>query len=132
MKIIIIGDGKVGFSLAAHLSKENHDVTIIDKDPKALRKADEALDVMCIKGNGVSTKVLLNAGVKDADLLIAATSSDEMNMVCALTGRKLGADHTIARIRDPEYADELSVLKEDLGLDLVINPEQAADRKSVV
>lgn len=129
MKIIIIGDGKVGFSLAEHLSKENHDVTIIDKDPEALRKADEALDVMCIKGNGVSTKVLLNAGVKDADLLIAATSSDEMNMVCALTGRKLGADHTIARIRDPEYADELSVLKEDLGLDLVINPEQAAARE---
>lgn len=129
MQIIIIGDGKVGHTLAKHLSKENHDVTIIDKDPEALRKADEALDVMCIKGNGLSTKVLQEAGIKDADLLIAATSSDEMNMVCALTGRKLGAAHTIARIRDPEYADELSVLKEDLGLDLVINPEQAAARE---
>lgn len=126
MQIIIIGDGKVGYSLAEHLSQENHDVTIIDKNPEALRKANEALDVMCIKGNGLSTKVLLEAGVRDADLLIAATSSDEMNMVCALTGRKLGAAHTIARIRDPEYAEELSVLKEDLGLDLVINPEQAA------
>ena len=129
MKIIIIGDGKVGHSLAEHLSQENHDVTIIDKNPEALRKASEALDVMCIQGNGVSTKVMLEAGVKNADLLIAATSSDEMNMVCALTGRKLGAGHTIARIRDPEYADELSVLKTELGLDLVINPEQAAARE---
>lgn len=129
MKIIIIGDGKVGYSLAEHLSQEDHDVTIIDKNPVALVKASEALDVMCIRGNGVSTKILLEAGIKQADLLIAATSSDEMNMVCALTGRKLGAQHTIARIRDPEYADELSVLKEDLGIEMVINPEQAAARE---
>lgn len=126
MKIIIIGDGKVGYSLAESLSKENNDVTIIDKNPEALRKASENLDVMCIKGNGVSTKILMEADVKRADLLIAATTSDEMNMVCCLTAKKLGALHTIARIRDPEYANELSVLKADLGLDMVINPEQAA------
>jgi trk system potassium uptake protein TrkA len=129
MKIIIVGDGKVGYSLAEHLSQENHDVTIIDKDPEALRKANENLDVMCIKGNGVSTKIMMEAGIKRTDLLIAATSSDEMNMVCALTGKKLGAKHTVARIRDPEYANELSVLKAELGLDLVINPEQAASRE---
>ncbi len=129
MKIIIIGDGKVGYSLAEHLSQENHDVTIIDKNPEALRKASEVLDVMCIRGNGVSTKIMMEAGVKDTDLLIAATSSDEMNMVCALTGKKLGAGHTVARIRDPEYANELSVLKSELGLDLIINPEQAAARE---
>lgn len=126
MKIIIIGDGKVGYSLAENLSKENNDITIIDKNMDALKKASEFLDVMCIKGNGLSAKTLLEAGVKEADLLIAATSSDEMNMVCCLTGKKLGADHTIARIRDPEYANELSILKADLGLDMVINPEQAA------
>ncbi|OGO79718.1 MAG: Trk system potassium transport protein TrkA [Clostridiales bacterium GWC2_40_7] len=126
MKIIIIGDGKVGYSLAENLSKENSDVTIIDKNAEALKKAGEFLDVMCIKGNGVSTKILLEAGVKEADLLIAATTSDEMNMVCCLTAKKLGAKHTIARIRDPEYANELSMLKADLGLDMVINPEQAA------
>lgn len=125
MKIIIIGDGKVGYSLAESLSKENNDVTIIDKDPEALKKASEFLDVMCIRGNGVSTSILMEAGVSAADLLIAATTSDEMNMVCCLTGKKLGADHTIARIRDPEYAGELSILKRDLGLDMVINPEQA-------
>ena len=126
MKIIIIGDGKVGYSLAENLSKENNDVTIIDKNSEALKKASENLDVMCIRGNGVSTKILLEAGVKEADLLIAATTSDEMNMVCCLTAKKLGVAHTIARIRDPEYANELSLLKADLGLDMVINPEQAA------
>ena len=125
MKVIIIGDGKLGFNLAENLSREDNDVTIIDKNPEALRKADGRLDVMCIKGNGLSTSVLLEAGVQEADILIAATNSDEMNMVCCLTAKKLGAKHTIARIRDPEYADELSQLKMDLDLDMVINPEQA-------
>ena len=126
MKIIIVGDGKVGYSLAENLAEEDHDVTIIDKNAEALRKASENLDVMCIKGSGASTKVLLQAGVSQADLLIAATTSDEMNMVCCLTGKKLGAMHTVARIRDPEYASELVSLQSDLELDMVINPEQAA------
>jgi len=125
MKIIIIGDGKLGYHLAENLSKENNDIVIIDKNPEALKKADENLDVMCIKGNGLSTRTLLEAGIKEADLLIASTSSDEINMVCCLTAKKLGAAHTIARIRDPEYAEELSQLKADLDLDMVINPEQA-------
>lgn len=111
MNIIIIGDGKVGYSLAENLSRENHNVTIIDKDSEALRKAEENLDVMCIKGNGVSTKILMEAGVDRSDLIIAATTSDEMNMVCCLTAKMLGVEHTIARIRDPEYASELSLLK---------------------
>lgn len=125
MKIIIIGDGKLGYNLAENLSMEDNDVIIIDKDPEALKKAGELLDVMCIKGNGLSTRTLLDAGIQEADLLIAATTSDEINMVCCLTAKKLGAAHTIARIRDPEYADELSQLKVDLDLDMVINPEQA-------
>ena len=125
MKIIIIGDGKVGFNLAENLSREDNDVTIIDKNPEALRKADETLDVMCVKGNGLNTGVLADAGVQGSDIVIAATTNDEMNMVCCLTAKKLGARHTIARIRDPEYANELARLKEDLGLDMIINPEQA-------
>jgi trk system potassium uptake protein TrkA len=129
MKIIIIGDGKVGHSLAEYLSHEDNDVTIIDKNAEALKKSDESLDVMCIKGNGVSTSVLMEAGVKEADVLIAATSSDEMNMVCCMTAKKLGAQHTVARIRDPEYANELSMLRTEMDLDLVINPEQAAARE---
>ena len=129
MKIIIIGDGKIGYSLAENLSKEDNDITIIDKNPEALKKAVEYLDVMCICGNGVSAKTLVEAGIKKTDLLIAATASDEMNMVCCLTGKKLGAQYTIARIRDPEYADELTLLKKELGLDMVINPERAAARE---
>ncbi|MDR3207813.1 MAG: Trk system potassium transporter TrkA [Oscillospiraceae bacterium] len=126
MKIVIIGDGKVGFTLAENLSRSaDNEVTIIDKNAEALRNTIESLDVRCIKGNGVSAGVLREAGVSEADLLIAATSSDEMNMVCCLTGKRLGARHTIARIRDPEYADELSTLKDDLELDMVINPERA-------
>ena len=126
MKIIIVGDGKVGYSLAENLAEEDHDITIIDKNADALRRAIENLDVMCVKGSGASTKILMHAGVGKADLLIAATTSDEMNMVCCLTGKKLGAMHTVARIRDPEYASELVSLQNDLELDLVINPEQAA------
>lgn len=126
MNIIIVGDGKVGFTLAENLSQEDNNVTIVDTDPEALRKASEALDVMCVRGSGVSVKVLIEAGVKTADLLIAATSSDEMNMVCTLTAKILGSARTIARIRDPEYASELSLLKNELGLDMVINPEQSA------
>jgi len=126
MKIIIIGDGKVGYSLAENLSGEGNDITIIDKNASVLKKSDENLDVMCIKGNGVSAKTLIDAGVKFSDVLIAATSSDEINMVCCLTAKKLGAKRTIARIRDPEYANELFLLKDELGLDMVINPEQVA------
>jgi len=126
MKIIIIGAGKVGYSLAESLSKSNYDVIIIDKSYAALSKAEENLEVLCIRGSGVSTSILMEAGIETTDLLIAVTSSDEVNMVCCLTAKKLGVKHTIARIRDPEYAKELSLLKEELDLDLIINPEQAA------
>jgi trk system potassium uptake protein TrkA len=90
MKIIIIGDGKVGHSLAKSLSEQKHDVTIIDKDRDVLKKDMQDLDVLCIKGHGVSTSTLLEAGVDNADVLIAATSRDEINMVCCLTAKKLG------------------------------------------
>jgi trk system potassium uptake protein len=124
MRIIIIGAGKVGYYLAENLCKENH-VTIIDKHYDTLKRAEEQLEVLCIRGNGVSANVLIEAGVKHADLIIAVTSTDEVNMLCCLTGKKLGAVKTIARVRDPEYAQELSLLKEELDIDMVINPEQA-------
>jgi len=131
MKIIIIGAGKVGYNLAESLSKSNHDVIIIDKNHVALSKAEENLEVLCIRGSGVSTSILMEAGVETADLLIAVTSIDEVNMVCCLTAKKLGVKHTIARIRDPEYAKEISLLKEELDLDLIINPEQTAAEEIV-
>jgi trk system potassium uptake protein TrkA len=126
MKIIIIGAGKVGYTLAENLVVEDNDVTIIDKSTHALEKVEDNLDVMCIKGNGVSANILLEAGIENADMLIAVTGSDEINMVCCLTAKKLGGRQTVARVRDPEYSDELSLIKDQLGLDFVINPEFAA------
>lgn len=126
MKIIIVGAGKVGYTLASNLSLEYNDIILIDINSDNLSKAENALDVMTLKGNGVSANTLINAGIKNVDLLIAVTGSDEINMLCCLTGKKLGVKSTIARIRDPKYAKELSLFKEDLGLDMVINPEEAA------
>ncbi|MEQ2455569.1 Trk system potassium transporter TrkA [Flavonifractor hominis] len=125
MKIIIVGDGKVGFALAEHLSQEEHDVTVIDTNDDALKRASEALDVMCVKGNGASISALRESGVDSADIIIAATSLDEVNMICCQTAKRLGAKFAIARVRNVEYAMELSMLKHELGIDLVINPEQA-------
>ena len=125
MKIIIVGDGKVGFTLAQHLSRENHDVTIIDTRDDALRRANDTLDVMCVKGNGASITTLRESGADTADVLIAATNADEVNMVCCLTAKRLGTKYTIARVRDMEYTAELSSLKREMGIDMIINPENA-------
>ncbi|MBQ2956302.1 MAG: Trk system potassium transporter TrkA [Clostridia bacterium] len=125
MNIVIVGDGKVGYTLAACLAKENHDVTIVDQDAAALEKASETLDVMCVKGNGANVRTLLEAGADEADVLIAVTTNDEMNMVCCLAAKQLGAGYTVARIRDPEYTESLTVLQDKLNIDLVTNPERA-------
>lgn len=126
MKIVIIGIGKVGFALANSLSSEGHDITIIDNNPKVIEKIENTLDVLPIKGNAFSTSTLLEARCDDADLLIAVTGRDEINMLCCLTAKKLGIKRTAARIRDPQYARELLLIKDDLGLDMVINPEEAS------
>ena len=127
MNIIIVGDGKVGYTLAAHLSKEEHNITIIDNNEAALRKADDTLDVMCVKGNGARASILIEAGVEEADLVIAATSKDELNMLTCFTAKKLTTKvKTIARIRDPEYYEEFTVLRNTMGVDMVINPEFTA------
>ena len=126
MKVIIIGFGKIGYALAYSLSTEGHDITVIDNNPKAIERAENELDVMPIKGNGFSTNTLLDAGCHEADFVITVTGKDEINMLCCLTAKKLGARQTAARIRDPQYARELLLIKEDLGLDMVINPEEAS------
>ncbi len=125
MKIVIVGDGKVGYTLASYLAHENHDVTVIDRDAGALTKASETLDVMCVKGNGANVRTLLEAGADKADVTIAATTNDEMNIVCCLAAKQLGAQYTVARIRDPEYTEGLTMLLDKLNIDLVTNPERA-------
>lgn len=129
MRIILAGDGRVGYTLAQTLAEEDHDVTVIDKSDGALARAADNLDVLCMRGNAASGQVLREAGVERADVLIAVTGSDELNMLCCLLGRKLGAKHRVARIRDINYAKEINVLKENVGLDLVVNPEEAAAKE---
>ena len=126
MKIIIIGNGKVGYTLARQLSGEDHDLVLIDRSAAALQNADSTLDILCTEGSGASIKVLLEAGVRQADLVIAVTGSDELNIVCCLIAKKLGARHTVARIRSPEYYREANLLKREIGLNMIINPEFAA------
>lgn len=126
MKIIIIGNGKVGYALARQLSGEDHELVIVDRRAEALQSADSELDVLCLEGSGASIQILRAAGVRGADLVIAVTGSDELNIVCCLIAKKLGARHIVARIRAPEYFKEAGLLKKDIGLDMVINPEYAA------
>jgi len=126
MKIVIVGAGKVGYALAQQLSTENHDIIVIDNNLNALSHADDTLDVLCIKGNGASVKILKEAGISDADILIASTNEDELNMICCVIGKKLGVKHTIARIRNTDYSNEYEMLKKELELDMVINPEMDA------
>ena len=123
MKIVIIGDGKVGFKLAKQLSEENYDVVMIDNDSSRLETANNTLDVFCVKGNGVSAEVQMEADVPHADLVVACASSDEQNMLSCLVARHLGAKHTIARVRNPIYYKQIDALKEDLHLSMAINPE---------
>ena len=125
MKIIIVGSGKVGYSLAEQLVRENHDITVVDVREESLRRASDSLDIMAVRGNGVSAGVLREAGADIADLLVAATNSDEVNMVCCLTAKNLGTKYTIARIRNPEYTASLAELRRNLKIDTVINPESA-------
>lgn len=125
MKIVIVGNGKVGFSLAEQLVAEQHDVTVVDIQDKNLSSASDTLDLMVVQGNGVSTTTLLEAGVDSSDLLVATTSSDEVNMVCCLLAKNLGTKYTIARIRNPEYTSTVAELRKNLKIDLVINPESS-------
>ncbi|MEE1315111.1 MAG: Trk system potassium transporter TrkA [Faecalimonas sp.] len=131
MKIVIIGDGKVGCRLAKILSEENYDVVLVDNNEARLKESSNKLDVSCIVGDGVSAEVQREAGVPSADLVITCTSTDEVNMLSCLIGKRLGAKHTIARVRNPIYYQQIDLLKEDLHLSMVINPELAVANEIV-
>jgi trk system potassium uptake protein TrkA len=131
MRVIIVGAGEVGYHLAERLSQENQDVVVIEADPEQAERASELLDVMTVVGNGASIPVLEKAGVRDARILLAVTSQDEVNLISCLAATRLGVDYTIARISNPDYYARGSVLsRERLGIDMMINPEREAAKEA--
>ena len=126
MNIIIVGCGKVGQALAEQLNEEDNNVTVIDSDRKIVDTVANRFDVMGVAGNGATHAVQQEAGIIHADLLIAVTGSDELNLLCCLIAKKAGNCQTIARVRSPQYNIEAPFLKDELGLAMVINPEFAA------
>ena len=127
MNIIIVGCGKVGRKLAERLSSEkDNDITVVDLSNNAVEDLINQYDIMGVIGNGANFDTLMEAGIKNADILIAVTGSDELNLLTCLIAKKTGNCQTIARVRNPEYSKELNLFKEDLGLAMIINPEQTA------
>ena len=126
MHIIIVGCGKVGRTLAEQLQEEETDLTLIDTNADTIETLTEDIDAMGIVGNGASINTLMEAGVNTADILIAVTASDELNLLCCLIAQKTGHCQTIARVRNPIYSKEIGFIKERLGLSMIINPELTA------
>ncbi len=126
MNIIIVGCGKVGSALAEQLASEGHDITVIDTNSDAVERVTEVADVMGTVGNGVVYYVQKDAGIEYADMFIAMTGSDELNLLCCLIAKKSSSCRTIARVRNPDYLTERGFIKEKLGISMIINPEMEA------
>ncbi|MCF0245739.1 MAG: Trk system potassium transporter TrkA [Ileibacterium sp.] len=129
MKIVIAGCGKVGRSIAEQLCTENHDVTVIDNNPERLHNLAKEIDVMVIEGSAINRETLIEAGCKEANLFIGLTGNDELNLLSALLAKRCGVEQTIVRVREPEYGDEVHDLARDLGISMIINPEQEAAKE---
>ena len=129
MKIIIVGCGKVGVSLAERLSAEGHDLVMVDMNPQKVEHLSNQFDALGIVGNGASFNIQQEAGVESADLFIAVTGEDELNLLCCLMAKKTGHCDTIARVRNPLYNKEIRFIQEKLGLSMIINPELTAARE---
>ena len=123
MKILIIGDGKVGSTIVNHLSKEGHEITVLDNNPQVIENIVDTYDVMGISGNGASYEILKSAGAGKCDLVVACTNSDEINIISCLICKKLGAKYAIARVRNYDYNEQVEQMREDFGIDMTINPE---------
>ncbi len=126
MKIVIIGDGKVGHKIAKQLSEEDYDIVLIDQNEGRIKQTINNLDILCLAGDGINIEIQNEADVPHADLVIACASTDEQNILSCLIARRLGARHTIARVRNPIFYKQIGFLKEDLRLSLAVNPEFAA------
>jgi trk system potassium uptake protein TrkA len=131
LKIIVIGAGKVGCQIAQTLSSENHDVILIERDDQIRKSAQNNLDVLIILGNGASVHTLEKAGIKQSDMIIAVTSSDEINIIACMTAKQFGVPKKIARIRNAEYIYNNALSLEQLGTDFIINPEIATAKEIV-
>lgn len=129
LRIIIVGCGKVGRTLVEQLSKEGHDITIVDRDAEKVQTISGLYDVMGVTGNGASYSVQMDAGIEKTDLLIAVTDSDELNLLCCTVAKRVGDCAAIARVRTPDYSMEAGYLREKLGLAMIINPELEASRE---
>ncbi len=129
LKIIIVGMGKVGTTLVENLSDEGHEITIIDKNKQRLTAMSNQCDVMAVEGNGASFSIQEEAGIEDADLIIAVTDSDELNLLCCTVAKRVGKCTAIARVRTPDYLKEITFIKEQLGLAMIINPEYETARE---
>lgn len=123
MYIIIVGLGKLGSTLTKQLSTEGHDIVVVDPDNSVVSSTVDAYDVMGICGNGATYEVLKEAGAAKAKLIIAATGSDELNILCCLFAKHMGTENTIARVRNPDYAGQSQFLRNDLGISMTVNPE---------
>ncbi len=127
MHIVIVGGGGVSYELARNLADKDQDVVVIEKNPEKALRFKETLDVMVLEDNGANASVLENAGIKNSDMLVAVTESDEVNVIACMLAKQYNVPITVGRIRNPEYAGESSVLKpQQLGIDVVINPEKVA------
>ena len=116
MKIVIAGMGMVGYNLAKSLATEDNDITCIDISPDAATLAEDSLDVLSVQGNSASISVLKSAGVSKADVFIAVCNKDEVNMIACLIAKRLGAKHTVARVREPEFTAEIELIKSEMGI----------------
>ena len=129
MRIVIIGGGMVGYAIAQQLTEEGHNLVLVEIDQHVADRISDELDIMTICGNGVELPVLREAGTQDSDLLIACTPKDEQNILACMFAKKLGCGNTIARVRSPEYSESIYLLKEDMGLSMIVNPEYTAARE---
>ena len=129
LNIIIVGCGKVGATLIEQLSREGHDITIIDQNAQKIQEITIQYDIMGMTGNGASYNVQMEAGIENTDLFIAVTGSDELNLLCCTIAKRVGECSAIARVRTPDYSHEIGYLREKLGLAMIINPELEAARE---